>query len=181
MILKKSVLAGIFISFGCVIYTAIGGYMGAFLFAFGLSAVLVFEASLYTGKVGYVKWSKKDISDIFLIILGNFLGSLIVALICKLGNYTLTQPKIILNSALFAKALLCGMIMYIVVHGIRIKGNYILLLGIPLFILSGMSHSVALMFYLLYFDYGAIWIELSILLIALIGNCIGAKIIYYLT
>lgn len=50
----SAILAGIFISLGCIIYTTIDSPLGAFLFAFGLTAVITFKTSLYTGMVGYI-------------------------------------------------------------------------------------------------------------------------------
>ena len=47
-----SILAGIFISLGCIVYLSIGSIAGALLFAVGLCAVLHFKAELFTGKVG---------------------------------------------------------------------------------------------------------------------------------
>lgn len=177
----SAILAGIFISLGCIVYTIIGGYLGAFLFAFGLIAVITFKTSLYTGMVGYVQAEFPDVIKTILIIWGNLAGTALMALICALGHYELNQPSIELNISLFFKAILCGMMMFLMVDGIKNSDNpirFILLLGVPLFILTGMVHSVAVMFYLLYFNYGNILKEFLILLISLFGNFIGAKIIY---
>ena len=106
-----------------------------------------------------------------------------MALICALGHYQLKQPSLELNFSLFFKAVLCGMIMFLMVDGIKNSDNpirFILLLGVPLFILTGMVHSVAAMFYLVYFNYGSILTEFFILLISLFGNFVGAKIIYWI-
>lgn len=177
----SAILAGIFISLGCIVYTTIGGSLGAFLFAFGLTAVITFKTSLYTGMVGYIQAEFSDIIKTVLVIWGNLAGTALMALICALGHYQLNQPSLELDISLFFKAVLCGMMMFLMVDGIKNSDNpikFILLLGVPLFILTGMAHSVAAMFYLLYFDYGNILKEFLILLISLFGNFIGAKIIY---
>ena len=48
----KSIMAGIFISIGCVVNLAVGGIVGAALFSLGLTAILVFNFNLFTGKAG---------------------------------------------------------------------------------------------------------------------------------
>ena len=59
-IIIKSVLAGILIALAVHIYLNCSNkIVGAFLFSIGLIGVMVLKASLYTGKVGYVK-TKKD-------------------------------------------------------------------------------------------------------------------------
>lgn len=45
-------MAGIFISIGCVVNLAVGGIVGAALFSLGLTAILVFNFNLFTGKAG---------------------------------------------------------------------------------------------------------------------------------
>ena len=177
----SSILAGIFISIGCVIYTMVGGILGAFLFGFGLTAVLVFKASLYTGKAGYVRGNFQSIADLGVTVAGNLTGAVLVDILCSLAQYSLNQPSASLVISLFPKAILCGMMMYIMVEGIKNTEHPIrpiLLLGVPLFILTGMSHSVATMFYLLHFNYGSFWTEIGILFVSLLGNFIGAKLVW---
>ena len=76
-----SILAGIFISLGCIVYLSVGSVAGALLFAVGLCAVLHFKAELFTGKVGL--WISNEITPIELvkIYLGNFIGCACVACI----------------------------------------------------------------------------------------------------
>ena len=59
-IIIKSVLAGVLIALAGHIYlNCANKIVGAFLFSIGLIGVIVLQANLYTGKVGYVK-SKSD-------------------------------------------------------------------------------------------------------------------------
>ena len=51
----NSVLASVLISLGAFIYLAFPNILGACLFSIGLISVIVLGASLFTGKVGYVK------------------------------------------------------------------------------------------------------------------------------
>lgn len=175
----SAILAGIFISLGCIIYTTIGGPLGAFLFSFGLVAVLSYKASLFTGMIGYAEIDTSDITQILLTILGNLGGVALMVLLAGLAGLPLNQPDISLLY-IFPRSIMCGMMMYIMVEGIKNSQSDVknlLLLGVPLFILSGMSHSVANMFYVLYFNYNNIIKEFLIIFISLVGNTIGAKII----
>ena len=174
----SAILAGIFISLGCIIYTTIGGPLGAFLFSFGLVAVLSYKASLFTGMIGYAEIDSSDIIQILLTILGNLGGVALMVLLAGLAGLPLNQPDISLLY-IFPRSIMCGMMMYIMVEGIKNSQSDVknlLLLGVPLFILSGMSHSVANMFYVLYFNYNNIIKEFLIIFISLVGNTIGAKI-----
>ena len=175
----SAILAGIFISLGCIIYTIIGGPLGAFLFSFGLVAVLSYKASLFTGMIGYAEMDSSDIIQILLTILGNLGGVALMVLLAGLAGLPLNQPDISLLY-IFPRSIMCGIMMYIMVEGIKNSQSDVknlLLLGVPLFILSGMSHSVANMFYVLYFNYNNIIKEFLIIIISLVGNTIGAKII----
>ena len=175
----SAILAGIFISLGCIIYTTIGGPLGAFLFSLGLVAVLSYKASLFTGMIGYAEIDSSDIIQILLTILGNLGGVALKVLLAGLAGLPLNQPDISLLY-IFPRSIMCGMMMYIMVEGIKNSQSDVknlLLLGVPLFILSGMSHSVANMFYVLYFNYNNILKESLIIIISLVGNTIGAKII----
>lgn len=175
----SAILAGIFISLGCIIYTIIGGPLGAFLFSFGLVAVLSYKASLFTGMIGYAEIDTSDITQILLTILGNLGGVALMVLLAGLAGLSLNQPDISLLY-IFPRSIMCGMMMYIMVEGVKNSQSDVknlLLLGVPLFILSGMSHSVANMFYVLYFNYNNIIKESLIIIISLVGNTIGAKII----
>lgn len=175
----SAILAGIFISLGCIIYTTISGPLGAFLFSFGLVAVLSYKASLFTGMIGYSEIDSSDIIQILLTILGNLGGVALMVLLAGLAGLPLNQPDISLLY-IFPRSITCGMMMYIMVEGVKNSQSDVknlLLLGVPLFILSGMSHSVANMFYVLYFNYNNILKESLIIIISLVGNTIGAKII----
>ena len=52
-IFKSSILAGMFISLGCIVNLTVGGYLGAILFSFGLLSVVHYKLKLYTGTIGF--------------------------------------------------------------------------------------------------------------------------------
>ena len=73
----ERLMAGIFIGIGCLAYLSIGGIIGAILFAFGLTSVVLTQSKLFTGMAGFWK-SYKDILILIPVILLNFIGCFIV-------------------------------------------------------------------------------------------------------
>lgn len=150
----KGILAGILISFGGFAYLAVGGIVGAIMFAFGLMSVVYFGALLYTGTAGFrfeKKWLKLP-----LILIMNVLGCYIMGLFANLcGNEAIIfSAQKCINTRIEAgyiacvvRGLLCGAIMTTVVK-FGSEGKILpLLFGIPLFILCGFYHSIADAFY----------------------------------
>lgn len=181
-ILCSAVLAGIFISVGGIINLKIGGPLGAFLFSFGLLSVVHYGLSLYTGKAGFCKYPQ-DFKVLPLILLGNILGTLIIGvlvhllipeLIKKAEDIVLLRYDAPLLTGLF-NSIMCGLIMTTVVKFARQKKFIPLLIGVPLFILSGFWHSIADAFY--YF----VALNFSprllfVYLLCVLGNFIGCNL-----
>jgi formate transporter len=180
--LLKAILAGMMISIGGVVCLSCDvRYVGAFLFSVGLFTVLFFGFNLYTGKVCYIFDNKPSyLIDILVIIVGNFIGCLIVglafpidaaAMSCttRLENYTF--PTVLL------KGVFCGILMYIAVEAYRSKGLWIAtFICVPVFILSGFEHSIADMFY--FASAGLLGLDaLVFILTVLLGNAIGCVLI----
>ena len=79
----RAILAGIAIGLGGCIFmgmvTSEYKWVGAILFSIGLFTVFTFRLDLYTGKVGYAVENKPSyLVDLVVIILGNFVGALII-------------------------------------------------------------------------------------------------------
>ena len=74
-----SILAGIMIAIGGIVYLEVGGIIGAFLFSMGLLAVLNFKLELFTGKAGLLATNEIDWYSLGRIWIGNFIGTLITA------------------------------------------------------------------------------------------------------
>lgn len=178
----SSVLSGILIGCGCLIYmSTTSNVIGSFLFSFGLITIVLRGYHLYTGKIGYI-WDKEILKLIPLIILGNLVGASLLACIVPetsalVGKaIALTEPKFMksINQIMF-DAIGCGAMMYLAVDGYRIKNNLLLLIfPVMIFILCGFEHSVADMLYLgcagvLYTCEG-----LKFIGIVIVGNAIGA-------
>ena len=154
-ILRSSIVAGICIGIAGFGYLAEKSIIGAVLFAFGLLAVVHYGLKLFTGTAGFFK--KGEFGNLFIIILGNIIGCLVMALIARCSPMPLQQTaQGILEGRLAigplkgaALAVGCGFIMTTAVQFGR-QGKYLLILfGVPMFITCGFPHCIADAFYYL--------------------------------
>ena len=182
---SKSTLAGLLISLGATAFlTADNKIVGALLFSIGLTAVILLEANLYTGKIGYVNSKAKLISAALILI-----QNLLVALVCGLIFYS-TKNNICENLWLnkltkswyefLFDSIGCGICIYLSVELYKKTGSiFVIVLGVLVFILSGFEHCIADIFYLsasMSFDLKSILYILT----AIIGNSIGSLLIRFL-
>jgi formate/nitrite transporter FocA (FNT family) len=79
--LKSAILAGFCIGIAGYGYLAEKSIIGAVLFAFGLLTVVHYKLKLYTGTAGFIE--KNEVGNLFLILFGNWIGCLMVALIAR--------------------------------------------------------------------------------------------------
>ena len=182
---SKSTLAGLLISLGATAFLTVDNKtVGALLFSIGLTAVILLEANLYTGKIGYVNSKAKLISAALILI-----QNLLVALVCGLIFYS-TKNNICENLWLnkltkswhefLFDSIGCGICIYLSVELYKKTGSiFVIVLGVLVFILSGFEHCIADIFYLsasMSFDLKSI----LYILIAIIGNSIGSLLIRFL-
>ncbi len=154
-LLRSSVLAGIAIGIAGFGYLAIGGLAGAVLFSFGLLTVVGYRLKLYTGTAGFIK--KNEFGQLLLILGGNIIGCLLVALLSRMSPLGLQESaQKILELRLATGALRCGLlgigcgfIMTTAVTFAREKNYLPLLFGVPMFIICGFPHCVGDAFYYL--------------------------------
>jgi formate/nitrite transporter FocA (FNT family) len=192
-LLRSSIFAGIAIGtagFGFlasgVQSEAYGSLVGAVLFSFGLLTVVGYGLKLYTGTAGFIR--KNEVGSLFLILLGNIIGCLCVALLSRVSPLTIQDAaQNILELRLRTGALRCGLlgigcgfIMTTAVHFARKKQYMPLLFGVPLFIVCGFTHCVADAFYYLCVPL-AFWKAnfLSIITVyvcIVLGNLIGCNL-----
>ena len=180
--LVRAILAGMMIGIGgCVYLGCEVKWVGAILFAVGLFTIFSFRLDLYTGKVGYIFDNDRSyVPYLLVVILGNFIGCLILGLMmpldaavnlanAKLDNYEFLP-------VLF-KGVLCGMLMFIAADCYKNTKSFIAtLVCVPVFILAGFEHSIADMFY--FCSAGAFSVESLVFIITvLIGNAIGGFLI----
>lgn len=176
--LISSILAGICIGLGGYVNLVMEGIIGAVMFSFGLLSVVHYKYALYTGKVGFFT-NKVEFTELFLIIIGNFIGCWLVSLIFVQCFSDLASAQAIVDTIsgkglleVFILAIPCGFIMSTAVVFAR-KGQYLpLLFGVPLFIVCGFRHSIADIFYYC----AASDFKMEPWLCAVLGNFIGCNI-----
>ena len=154
--LVRAFLAGIMISIGGCVFIGCTdrgfAWVGAILFAIGLFTIFHFGFDLYTGKVGYAVENKPIyIVDLLVIILGNFIGCLLIGYMMPLNTAVAFVTARMTDTDLlrvFFKGILCGLLMFIAAdYYKKTRGFLGALLAVPVFILSGFEHSIADMFY----------------------------------
>lgn len=153
-LVSKSTLAGLLISLGATAFLTVDNkIVGALLFSIGLTAVILLEANLYTGKIGYVNSKAKLISAALILI-----QNLLVALVCGLIFYSTKNngcENLWLNKLtkswheFLFDSIGCGICIYLSVELYKKTGSiFVIVLGVLVFILSGFEHCIADIFYL---------------------------------
>lgn len=189
-IFPLAILAGICISIGCVVNLRTGGVAGAVLFAFGLTTVVYYGLKLYTGTAGFIR-KHGDWGMLAIVLLGNIVGCLLSAWMIRYAQPDCIEPaaKILagrLNKGVFACFLLaigCGFIMTTAVEFAR-KGKMLpLLLGVPVFILCGFTHSIADAFYFLAAPWEQVMqpMVLAVYVGEVLGNFVGCNLYRWTT
>lgn len=185
-ILRSSFLAGVCIGIAGWGYLAEKSIVGAVLFAFGLLTVVHYALKLYTGTAGFIH--RGEIGHLFLILGGNIIGCLFVALMARCSPLPLQESAQIILQARLATgplkgavlAIGCGFIMTTAVTFGRQGKNLPLLFGVPLFIMCGFPHCVADAFYYLCVPldfWVANWPSILLFYVSIvIGNFIGCNL-----
>ena len=176
-----SILAGMFISLGAVVYLKVGGIAGALLFSVGLMSVLYTQTELFTGKARLLV--SKELSPIRLIQIwiGNFAGCCLMSIIvCSTPiGAVISGPAAAIAATKAANSFLvnmalgigCGMLMTTAVEGTTTTGNWLFaIIPVATFILIGFNHCVADMFYILVGGCG-FWSLIPTTLGNIIGCC----------
>ena len=180
--LIKGVYAGFMIGIGGMVYlSAESKTVGSLLFSFGLLTIVTQGFFLYTGKIGFVK-SVKELPDMGIIILGNYAGTYVAALLARLANVNISTVQLAEKKlaatvpSVFFLSVLCGIMMYLAIDNYNKSKNIVFIIApVMIFILSGFEHSVANMFY--FHLAGAYSLRaFAYLLVMAAGYGIGAKI-----
>lgn len=169
----KSLLAGIFIGIGSLIYSSQQNALGAILFSVGLLSVFWLGLNLYTGKLPYVD-TAKDWVNLFVTLLFNLIGGMFLFAYpqraCDIVTNKLNLPLI----TVFVSSIVCGALIYLAVKCHKEKNDWATLILVPAFILSGSEHSIADACYIIMsrtFTVDAF----IFLLIVVVGNFVGGK------
>lgn len=177
-----SIMSGLMIGFGGIVFLMCANrIVGATLFSFGLLTIICQGFALYTGRIGYFR--TYGALSLLITIAGNFVGTFVMAKAFQLTRHTvdiatIVTPKLQDSSlSVFLLSIGCGAMMYLAVDSYcKSKSWLFVILPIIIFILSGLEHSIANMFYISLADAWG-WDALRITLIALVGNGVGSWII----
>ena len=177
-----SIMSGLMIGFGGIVFLMCANrIVGATLFSFGLLTIICQGFALYTGRIGYFR--TYGALSLLITIAGNFVGTFVMAKAFQLTRHTvdiatIVTPKLQDSSlSIFLLSIGCGAMMYLAVDSYRKSKSWLfVILPIIIFILSGLEHSIANMFYISLADAWG-WDALRITLIALVGNGVGSWII----
>ena len=192
-LLRSSIFAGIcigtagfgFLASGIQAETY-GSLVGAVLFSLGLLAVVGYKLKLYTGTAGFIE--KNQVGELFLILLGNIIGCLCLALLARVSPMDIQgAAQKILELRLRTGALRCGLLgigcgflMTTAVTFARQEKYLPLMFGVPLFIVCGFTHCVADAFYYLCVPVAFIKAHalqiLGVYACIVIGNLIGCNL-----
>lgn len=183
-----SIWCGFLISVGALSYVIVGGPIGALLFSFGLITVInTGKRNLYTGWVGICDFkSKQDWIKLFKMLIWNAVGVFLGCVLTLLSNIDIqdTVTTIVegrLNTSLISiltRSIYTGVIMHVCVWMAIHKQTIIpTLIGVPLFILCGLPHCIADIFYYgMSLKLGWDWHIPCVWLTSVVGNTIGCKI-----
>ena len=185
-IITKSILAGLLISLAGIAYLNCSDkIVGSLLFSLGLISILILEAKLFTGAVGYVN-SKRSILDSLLILVFNLVAAAIVGLIYRCGSdaaVSIVESKLSIFSETWwltgLKSIGCGAAIYLAVEGYKKSKSLIpVILGVMVFILAGWNHCIADCFYMAAGSSSVL--AIPYLLVVIVGNSIGSLLIRFL-
>lgn len=185
-LITKSILAGLLISLAGIVYlNCPDKIVGSLLFSLGLISVILLEAKLFTGVVGYVN-SKRSILDSLLILVFNLVAATIVGLIYRCSSdaaASIAESKLLVFSESWwltgLKSIGCGAAIYLAVEGYKKSKSLIpVILGVMVFILAGWNHCIADCFYMAAGSSSAL--AIPYLLVVIVGNSIGSLLIRFL-
>ena len=185
-LITKSILAGLLISLVGIVYlNCPDKIVGSLLFSLGLISILILEAKLFTGVIGYVN-SKRSILDSLLILVFNLMAAAIGGLIYRCGSdaaASIVESKLSIFSETWwltgLKSIGCGAAIYLAVEGYKKSKSLIpVILGVMVFILAGWNHCIADCFYMAAGSSSAL--AIPYLLVVIVGNSIGSLLIRFL-
>ena len=200
------ILAGIAIGLGgflnlLLVSTGIEAcrYLGGVVFSVGLFTVCFFGLHLYTGKIGYVMENDHTFAlSLLIMYIGNVIGAVGFGYLMYLtGAIRETAVNVALNKIVFdgevgsspLKILIysffCCIMVFLAVDVFKKTNNWLvkilnLVVCVALFVITGMEHCVANMFYFAFSNiYSTHFLHAFLaLLIATAGNSLGAIATY---
>lgn len=182
-----SILAGMMIAMGGIVYLSIGGIAGSLFFSMGLLTILCLRLELFTGKAGLLATNELSFGKLLDIWAGNFIGTAIIALLLVLtpkGLELTDKASAIVATRIangpivnMAYGIFCGLLMFMAVKTWSLTNGKPIyaMMPVAIFILCGFNHCIADMFYLHISN--STMKNYYILIPTTIGNLIGCNII----
>ena len=192
--MSLSILAGLLIGIGGFANLQIGGKIGALCFSIGLISIVMYDANLFTGKIGYMftVYRKLSISYRIKIYLKMLLGNLIGAALFGLFTSFIVKDKaslLVINKLkasiipdMFIRSIICGMLVYlgISLYNISINkqnfslGIVLLAFSVFIFVLAQGEHCIANIYYITASRLYTSGFAFVMLFTNILGNSIGA-------
>lgn len=179
----KSALAGFFIGIAGVVFVLVknalpepyGLIVGSCLFSVGLISVILLEAYLFTGKVGYINSGSTLVNALIGLVI-NLVVAFLIGLIYRLimGTETIMDAKIAIpwHQVLF-KGIITGVLIYLAVELYKhVKNIIVIILPVMAFILSGSLHCIAEATYIGMCELNVK--EILYIILVILGNSIGS-------
>ena len=174
-------------------------YLGGVVFSIGLFTVCFFGLHLYTGKVGYVMENDRSYAlSLVIMYIGNVIGAVGFGYLMYLtGAIRDTALSVALNKIVYdgdngasplkilVYSFFCCIMVFLAVDVYKKTNNWLikianLVICVALFVITGMEHCVANMFYFAFANiYATHFLNAFLaLLIATAGNSLGALATY---
>ena len=174
-------------------------YLGGVVFSIGLFTVCFFGLHLYTGKVGYVMENDRSYAlSLLIMYIGNVIGAVGFGYLMFLtGAIRDTALSVALNKIVYdgdngasplkilVFSFFCCIMVFLAVDVYKKTNNWLikianLVICVALFVITGMEHCVANMFYFAFANiYATHFLNAFLaLLIATAGNSLGALATY---
>lgn len=186
----ESILAGFVVSFGTIAFLMVQPPLGSLLYSFTILSLIVYKLDLFVGKPGLLTTRRLDIIELFLILLGNLVGTCAIgAAFFLIPNYGVPYMQVAADyverhmtygiDGLFVLSIFSGMVMYASITGWEKTHNWVLVcLGIMLVTLCDWPFIVQEFF--IYIGVRWHWDKWYYLIPILLGNLIGSHIFPWL-
>lgn len=151
--LYKSMVAGMAIALGGWIYLMTANpIVGAALFACGLLTVRIYNLDLFTGRIQYMVTKEFPWYYYPIILLGNFIGAALIGCVSMLlvretAAFIAASKAAQSLPIAFFKGVGCGMLMSFATN--KNTPLWATVMGVAAFILAGMNHCIADMYYMI--------------------------------
>lgn len=177
-VFAKSIIAGIFIGMAGIVSAQYEH--SELIFPIGLICIILSNGLLYTGCIGH--YNLKDKKWFLLCILfGNFIGVYLTLFYARTLDFNLfvniiKYKETLIFSKCFISSIFCGMLMCAATSLNERKNILVIIICVAAFIIGKFDHCIADMFYLGIDGYN--FLDFLIITTSIIGNTVGAKILY---